>query len=263
MDGPRAVAAQPRPLLLTHAGTHMLFKSPVYTQASGSIGGLTYAHAPSGMYTRARAIPVNPATAFQAHARAAMTSLVNRWTDTLTATQRTAWALWAANTPFTNKLGDSFNISGQNAYIGANQPRSNINSKLGSTFDLIDDAPTIYNRGSFTPPTPTFSEATGMSVAFENTDAWANEDGAGLVIYQGRPTNSARNFFKGPWRAIQANLGDSSTPPTSPAVSSAATLTAAGFTITAGQKCGIAAQVLRADGRYSTRVLSGLVLVGA
>ena len=47
----------------------MKFTSQVYTQASGSVGGLTYSHNRSGMYTRARSTPTDPASTLQLERR--------------------------------------------------------------------------------------------------------------------------------------------------------------------------------------------------
>jgi len=38
----------------------MKFKSPILSQASGSIAGITFSHNRGGMYVRARAVPTNP-----------------------------------------------------------------------------------------------------------------------------------------------------------------------------------------------------------
>lgn len=239
-----------------------LFKSQLVTQASGSVGGTTYAHTSSGLYMRARSIPVNPNSGNQLQVRAALTALVTRWTSVLTAAQRAAWDLWAANTPYTNPLGDSFNISGQNAYIGANVPRQQAIDKLSLGIALVDAAPTVFDRGDFTTPVPTWSEASGLSAAYTNTDDWAGEAESALLVYQGRPANPSRNFFKGPWRLVGAVEGDP-TPPTSPLTVSAANLTTLGYTITEGQNDWLAAVVVRADGRYSSRRLVGPTAVGA
>ena len=58
----------------------MLFKSAAFTQASGSVGGLTFAHNRGGMYTRARSIPVNPKTQQTGRCREAQWSQMNEQT---------------------------------------------------------------------------------------------------------------------------------------------------------------------------------------
>lgn len=240
-----------------------LFKSQMATSASGSIGGITYSRNRSGMYMRARAVPVQPNSAAQVAVRAALTDLVTAWAETLTAAQRAAWELYAQNVPVTNPLGDSVNNSGQNWYIGANTPRLQANSKLSKTFGRVDDGPTTFDRGTFTTPVPTWTETSGLSLAFTAADAWASEDDATMLLYMGAPQAASRNFFKGPWRLINTIDGDSGTPPTSPSVTSAALLSTFGYTITQGQRVWLAVAVSRADGRLSTRRIIGPKTVGA
>lgn len=243
----------------------MLFKSEHITQASGSIGGVTYSHNSGGMYRRARSIPVNPNSGNQSQVRAALTNLTQRWTETLTAAQRTSWNTYASNVPVTNKLGDTVNISGQNWYLAANTPRVQAGNKftLGWSSSEIDDAPTMFDRGDFTTPTFTASEASGLSVTFDNTDAWANEDDAAMLIFQGMPKNASRNFFNGPYRLVHVIEGNSVTAPTSPRAIVAGALAANGFVIAEGQRQWLSFAVTRADGRLSTRRLVGPVAVGA
>lgn len=240
----------------------MLFKSEHITQASGSIGGVTYAHNASGLYRRARAIPVNPNTGFQVQVRAAVTTLVTRWNDVLTAAQRNAWNAYAANVPVINNLGSSILISGQNWYIACNTPRIQALTKVAATIAIIDAAPVIFDRGDFTTPTFTMTVATGLSTAFTNTDAWAGAVEGGLLIYQGRPQNPSRSFFKGPWRLVGFVEG-SVAPPTSPNAIGTATLALQGFVVSTGQRQWMAYAVTRADGRLSTRRIVGPNLVTA
>jgi len=214
------------------------------------------------MYMRARSIPVNPNTGPQLQVRSALTELVMRWIDTLTAAQRAAWNLWAVNTPFTNPLGDSFNISGQNAYIGANTARRQSDAKLGSTLGFVDDAPTVYDRGDFTTPTFAADVVTGLTITFTNTDTWATEDGASMLVFQGQPKNPTRNFFKGPYRLLANIDGDSGGAPASPLVIGPALITAlAGFPVSEGNANWLRFVVVRADGRYSSGRVVGPVIV--
>lgn len=233
----------------------MKFKSEIVTQASGSVGGVTYSRSKGGtLYRRARAIPVNPNTTFQTQVRSMLTDLVNRWTEVLSAAQRNAWNTYGQNVLFTNALGDPRPISGQNAYIGANTARGTADSKLGLTLGIIDDAPTIFDRGDFTTPViSAASTALGINYTFTNTDTWANEDGAAMLIFQGRPRNQSRLFFAGPWRLVGVTEGDSGTAPTSPGSVSAANMAIRGFTLVADQLCSYTAVVVRADGRWSSR----------
>lgn len=259
-----------RPVELIHsAGSRLfpgeimaLFKSQLATSVSGSVGGTTYAHNKSGMYMRARSIPVQPNSAAQLAVRSALTALVNAWKNTLTAAERAAWELYAQNVSITNPLGDQINNSGQNWYIGANTPRLQANTKLTAGLSRVDAGPTTFDRGEFTTPTAPYGEAGGLLVSGFAGDAFAAEDGAAMFVYQGAPQDSSVNFFKGPFRLVGIGLGDSGTPITTITIS-AATLTSLGYTVTQGQNVWTAVAVSRADGRLSTRRIIGPSAVGA
>lgn len=220
----------------------MKFKSEVLTQASGSIGGTTYAHNRGGLYRRARSIPVNPNTAAQQAARNNVTALVAAWAGVLTQLQRDQWENYAANNPVTDKLGDPLVLTGQQMYVRCNSVRL----RGGAT--RVDDGPVVSGLVEVT--TPTIEAGDGdlhISVTFDNSDAWANEDDAGLVVQQSRQFSPARNFFKGPYRYASTIDGDSVTPPTSPATSTNP------FNVTMTDTLKIFARIVafRADGRIS------------
>jgi hypothetical protein len=236
----------------------MKFKSQIMTQASGSVGGTTFAHAKGGtMYQRARAIPVNPQSTYQVQVRNIVSGLSAFWSSVLTTAQRATWDMYGENVPVTNTLGDPITLSGQNWFIGSNTLVGQLVTKLGITLAPVTSAPVIFDRG--TQPingVPTYTAAGGLSLAFDASQSWTAETGAYLLIFQGRPRGAGRNFFKGPWRLVGAIAGDA-TPPTSPFTSiNAAQLTALGWTVTAGENIATRVVLRRSDGRYST----GLVL---
>jgi len=245
----------------------MKIKSALVTQMSGSIGGMTGSHNQSGLYLRARSIPVNPNTTRQIIVRSALTQLITRWTETLTPAQRAGWDTYATNVPVTNPLGDPIKISGQNWYVAANTSRLQINAVLtpATPLLLVDDAPVIFDRGDFeTPVIASVGVAAGYSVTFNNTDAWANEDDSAMIVYQALPVNPSRNFFKGPFRAVDVIPGDAITPPTSPFVITNVLIGIAdAFPLVVGQSTRLDVLVVRADGRVSTRRMIGPETVGA
>lgn len=241
----------------------MKFKSENMTQASGSIAGVTYAHTKGGvLYRRARAIPTNPASANQTLVRTIFTFLVNYW-QTLSASVRNGWETYAANVTVVNSLGDAVNNSGFNWFIAVNTPRLQSSFKLSQTVPLVDTAPSIFNRGSLAVVTTTPTETSGLSVAYDDTEDWADVDGAALFVYQGKPVNATRNFFKGPYRLVGVVLGDSTTPPTSPLVIAPASLATYGYSIAEDQAVAVAVSLANADGRLTSRQLQGPTVVGA
>jgi len=190
----------------------MLFKSSVYTQASGSIGGITYSRNAGGMYTRGRAIPTNPNTAAQQAVKGYMSLLSQAWSNVLTSLQRGAWEAYAANVPLRNSLGDERPVSGLNQYIRSNVPR------LTAGLSRIDAGPTNYTLCGLTPPTIVSITASSSlaSIAFTNTDEWALATGGALLIFVSEPLQATINFFKGPFR-YAGRVNGAGTAPTSPA----------------------------------------------
>lgn len=218
----------------------MKFRSQVFTQVSGSVGGLTYAHNAGGLYTRSRAIPTNPNSPQQMAVRAAVANLSNLWGTTLTDAQRIVWDFYAFNTPVIDKLGQQINLSGINMYIRGNTPR------LQQGLPRADTGPLVFNLGDYTDPSFSIDAAADtIDVTFDNTDAWANEDDAAMLVYCSRPQSPTINYFKGPYRLAGAILGDSTTAPTSPATIDLP------FAVAADQKVFVRTAVTRADGRLS------------
>ena len=221
-----------------------LFTSPIISQGSGSLAGLTFSRNRGGNYIRARALPTNPNSTLQQAIRAAMSQLAVLWQDTLTAAQRLAWATYGDNVPVINRLGQSINLTGQNWYIGCNSVR------IQAGLARVDDAPTVFNRGDYTTPTFAIDTASDeVDVSFDNADAWANEDDSSLVVYASVPNDPTVNYFKGPYVLVGTIDGDSVTPPTSPAA------IALPQAIVAGQRNFFRVFVSRADGRLSADFL--------
>lgn len=191
----------------------MKFKSTIFAQTSGSLAGKTFAHNQGGLYTRARAIPVNPNTFAQQNVRNALKTLTGRWGSAVTAAQRAAWATYAANVPLINTLGDARPIGALSMYVRCNVPRL---SNEGTAF-IVDDGPTVYSLGTFSAPSPTRASA-NFSIAYTNTDDWAIADGGFLFAYVSKPQSKTINFFKGPYLFLGEVAGNTMTPPTSPAV---------------------------------------------
>lgn len=219
----------------------MLFKSPVYSMASGSVAGLVYSHNAGGMYVRSRAKPTNPNTVPQQSVRDALRTVTNYWTTGLTGPEREAWNNYAFNTPTLNRLGDPTTKTGQQMFI-----RSNV-SRLAAGLTLVTVAPVIFDTDTFTPVGTIIADASAdtISIAFTDSDGWANEDNGALLIYASRPQNPTRNFGKGPFQLLTTVLGDVGTPPTSPVVASAI------FPFDVGQKIFLQVRATRADGRLT------------
>jgi len=219
----------------------MKFKSELVTQASGSIGGVTASRNRGGMYLRARSVPTNPGTSFQAVLRAYMASLTAAWNDTLTPVQRAKWDAYAEAVPLPDSLGEPRNVGGIGMYVRSNVPR------LQAALARVDEAPTTYNLGDFSAPSfGAISAAAGTAaLAFTEEDVWCDEDGSAMLVAISRPQNPGINYFKGPYRYAGLIAGSVATPPTTPA-----SLTLP-FAVAEGQKVFGQIRVTRADGRLT------------
>lgn len=228
----------------------MKFKSAIVTQASGSVGGTTFARNRGGMYMRARAVPTNPNSPQQQAVRGALSQNVSTWGDVLTDAQRDGWDTYALNTPKIDSLGEPVNMGGLGAYNRCNVLR------VVAGLARVDTPPTFFNFGAFTDPVVGVVDASAstLSLAFANTDDWANEDGSSMCVFISRGQNASRNYFKGPYRYAGRINGNATTAPTSPA-----TITVP-FALTAGQRVFVRVVVTRADGRVSSDFLGNAVV---
>lgn len=218
----------------------MKFKSSVYTQVSGSLGGITYSHNRGGLYARARSIPTNPSSTAQQLVRAAFTELVSAWSDELDASEISGWETYAANVPVTDAFGDPLTLTGQQMYIRCNTPR------LYVGLPRVDSGPTEMTTGVPQQWTALSASATTNQVTFTipALGAWADEDDSAMIIQVMRPQSGQRNFLGGPWRLAGIVEGDSVTPPSSFVATSP-------FLFSVGQQVPVRVRVSRADGRLS------------
>lgn len=178
---------------------------------SGSMGGCVASHNRAGAYFRRRTVPTDPASTRQMAIRNIVSALSAAWLGTLTLAQREAWATYAANTPMTDTLGQTFFLTGQQAYIKCNTPR------LQAMLARIDAAPTVFNNGEAV----TLINTNGLNntVNFDPPNFTLTcqfqaplSGPATLLIYNGRLLNPTNKFFKGPYQYVGlADLADNAT----------------------------------------------------
>lgn len=225
----------------------MKFKGTIIGEASGSYASNTFSHNRGGQYIRQRAIPVNPNTTFQQTVRNAMRTLSTRWNSTLTQAQRDAWNIYALNVLIPDSLGEPRNVGGLGMYNRSNTPRL----QAGKT--LIDAAPTIFDLGTLTAPTiASNTPPTTISLAFTNTDAWANEVGGHMFVSVSRPNNPGISYFKGPYR-LALTVNGAVVPPTSPVAVTAP------FPFAVGNRVFLAIRASRVDGRLTSQIRIGFL----
>lgn len=221
----------------------MKFKSQVYTQVSGSVGGVTYSHGRSGMYARGRGLPTNPNTAYQQAVRSNFALLMSAWLGTLSAAQRAAWEAYAAAVPYVNALGDPVTLTGPQMFVACNSLR------LQAGVAQVPAGPVVLARPTFTGPVPTLTAASeGISIAYTTTagtDDWAREVGGHLLVYQSRPQKATINSFNGPYRYL-GKVDGAVSPPSSPAAFTSL------WPFEVGERLFFKYRIVRADGRASS-----------
>lgn len=210
-------------------------------QMAGSIGGNTFARNRYGNYARAKTKPINPNKPLQNEVRASLTAMSNRWSQIVTATERTAWNLYAASVAMKNRLGEVVYLSGYNHYM-----RSNVIREYAGLAP-IDAGPVIFELPE---KDPSFSIAAAsgaqeISYTFDNALGWANEVGGYMFKFQGMPQNPQRNFFDGPWN-LHGLIAGAVSPPSSADVQGTPP-----YVVTALHRQWCYARVTRADGRLS------------
>lgn len=218
----------------------MLVKG-IFTNISGSTGGITASRNKGGQYLRARTTPINPNTAAQQTARSRFTDANQGWTA-LTAVQRNDWNDFAQMQTWTNALGDPIHMSGQQAYVGSfcALESANLtpvtappppNTRPGQLVIPVF-APKILNIdvGAFTPGTQTAADR--------------------YVIGISPPLPPGITNYKGPYRIGGTPPGNAPALDLSAAVY-AAILVARG-TPTVGQRYAIRMTAILATGQYST-----------
>ena|SRR6187431_506272 len=228
----------------------MLFKSLVFSQASGSTGGLVYSRNQGGMYVRSRAKPTNPNSEAQAAVRDAMRDAVYAWSNTLNDIQREEWNTYAFNTPTWNRLGEATSKTGQQMYIRGAIPR------IQAGLSLPTSGPGSFDLGDITPPTELEAGIGGesISLAFDENDPWVSTPGAAMLIYQSRPQNATRTYGKGPYQLASMIEGASVTPPEPPY-----TFTSL-FPLSVGQRLFFKFNVTMNDGRLTTPIMTSVIV---
>lgn len=210
-------------------------------QMSGSMGSMTASHNRYGSYLRQRVTPANPSSALQQLVRNIFLTLAGNWVNDLTSTQRDKWNLYGANVVMKDKMGQDQYITGMNHFIRSNSVI------IRAAFPRVDPGPAILSLPGGDPTfAVTCSEATQLvSVAFDDTKAWASEDEAGMQILVSKPQLGSRVYITPTMKFGDMLEGDVATPLTSPQ-----TFTCP-WAIAETQIFMCEGRIVRADGRLS------------
>lgn len=102
----------------------MLVKG-IFTNISGSLGGMTGSRNKGGQYLRARTNPTQPNTLPQQNARQRFGAASAAWGN-LAPEIRALWNNYASLQSWTNRLGDPIQLTGQQAYVGSNSALASV-----------------------------------------------------------------------------------------------------------------------------------------
>jgi hypothetical protein len=167
---------------------------------SGSIGGVTSSRNRNGQYKRTRAVPVNPRTSYQGAVRARLGANSAAW-RALTDAQRAGWSDLGRSIQRTDKLGQSYDLDGQQCYIMVN------NNNLTAGNAVVQNAPAVVQPTGLLTATITLT-ASSFSVAYTATPLAA---GAKLFLYCS-PQRSAGRSYEGDLRLIQVSAAAAASP---------------------------------------------------
>lgn len=217
---------------------------------SGSIAGNTFARNRYGSYVRARTKPTNKRTVDQTTVRNIIKSLASMWFSLLNATNRAAWKLYAESVPMMNRLGESIYLSGFNMFVRSNA----VILRGGGT--VVETGPTTFELPATDPTLAIAATADDqkVTVTFDATMEWCDEDAGQLQIYVGKPQKASVSFFNGPWKYAGKISGNHTTPPTTGVALDSP------FAIAADQVLYAYGRIVRADGRVTNPFrVSGVV----
>lgn len=167
---------------------------------SGSLAGTTSSRNRFGQYRRTRAIPVNPSSSFQQAVRTRLQENSAAW-RALTAEQRTGWDVLGAQMTRTDSLGQTYTLTGAQAYASVN------NNRLAAGDAVISAAPALI-----TPDPVTFGAITltaaAHTVAYVETPLGAGER---LFLYASKQRSAGRNY-EGDLRLLQVSAAAAASP---------------------------------------------------
>jgi hypothetical protein len=167
---------------------------------SGSYAGVTSSRNRNGQYLRNRATPVNPRSTAQLNTRSRQSTNSAAW-RALTSNQRAGWGALGAQIVRTDSLGQSYNLTGFQAYCSVN----NILAAAASA--LVSDAPVLTTPSGIASITLTLTSA-AFSVAYTPTPLPTGVKGFIRVS----PQRSVGRSFEADYRLLAVTAAAAASP---------------------------------------------------
>jgi len=168
--------------------------------SSGSLQGETNSHNRFGQYVRSRSTPVNPNTTQQGIARARLAQTSAAW-RLLTPNQRTGWDSLGLQMTRTDSLGQTYTLTGSQAYSSVNSTR------LAAGDAVVSDAPAVTTPVALTSVTLTLTAA-AFSIAYTPTPL---ATGQRLFTFTS-PGRSAGRSFESDYRLLAVSAAAAASP---------------------------------------------------
>lgn len=166
----------------------MKYRSLMFSELSGSMGGMVASRNGSGQYLRARRTPVNPNSDAQTEVRMAFAAAVLAW-NSLSSGVRAGWEAYAAETPVPDAIGETIRQTGRAWYIAQHSFLARIGATPATNAPVT---PGLISLGE--PLLFKLSVADDIEVEFDNTLP------AGHLLMQiGPAVGPTVNFFKAPY----------------------------------------------------------------
>lgn len=167
---------------------------------SGSYQGITSSRNRFGQYVRTRATPVNPNSGFQGTVRARLAGNAAAW-RALTSVQRDGWTALAAMMSRTDSLGQTYTLTGFQAYCSVN---NNLEAAGQAT---VSAAPAYSTPVALATATITLTAAS-FSIAYTVTPLPANT----YLFAFASPQRSAGRNFESDYRLIKVSAAAAASP---------------------------------------------------
>ncbi len=159
---------------------------------SGSQADSTASHNRAGQYYRNRISPVQPVgTGRRATVRANFSAASSAW-GALTGSQQAAWNTYAAMYPYTDALGQSIVLTGQQMYVAINASRLNAGLALAATIPV--------SNATIAPVVAVFTMTAAGVMTLTLTPSGGSADK--ILLAFSKPQSSGTGFCKTFWQQL-------------------------------------------------------------
>lgn len=177
---------------------------PIVSEARNKVGGVVFSRNPHGAFSRAWAIPPYTNTAAQIAARAAFSTLSERWRVTLTDDQRAGWRALGVRYKHTDVFAQKSNRPGLQAFLRANLALSSVAAAT------LDDAPRTQRASD--PMSITATAASGSPPSIQVDCLVDPQPSEAVQLWVSPQLNPGRAYFFRKMRLIHTEPAGTAAP---------------------------------------------------